>query len=76
MYSQTPGGLLSKELGSYTVHGAEETVNAGPLSWLVMEGCLDSSLEANVASVRQKQTACVEGTPPSGIYSALDSGSF
>lgn len=44
-----------------TVHGTEETVNAGPLSWLVMEGCSDSSLEASIASVRQKQTDCVDG---------------
>lgn len=61
VYSQTLGGPLSKELESHTVHGTEETVNSGPLSWLVMEGCSDSSLEASVASVRQKQTDCVEG---------------
>ncbi|KAM7385798.1 hypothetical protein PAMP_001854 [Pampus punctatissimus] len=27
------GGLLSEELTSHTVHGTEEMVNAGPLSW-------------------------------------------
>ncbi len=53
MYSQTLGDLLSKERESHTVHGTEETVNAGPLSWLVMEDCSDSSLEASVASVIQ-----------------------
>lgn len=61
VYSQTPRGFLSKELESHTVHGTEETVNSGPLSWLVMEDCSDSSLEASIASVRQKQTDCVEG---------------
>lgn len=56
-----PGGGLSKELKSHAVHGTEETVNTGPLSWLVMEGCSDSSLEASIASVSQKQTDCGGG---------------
>lgn len=55
------GDLLSKELESHIVHGTEEAVNAGPLSWLVMEGCSDSPLEASIASVSQKQTDCLEG---------------
>lgn len=50
---------LSKELKSHTVRRTEEMVNAGLfLSGLVMEGCSDSSLEASVASVSQKQTDC------------------
>lgn len=61
VFSQTFGDLLSKELESHAVHGTEEAVNAGPLSWLVMEGSSESSLEANVASVRQEQTDCLEG---------------
>lgn len=43
------------------IRGTWETVNAGPMSWFVMEGCSDSSLEASEASVRKKQTGCVEG---------------
>lgn len=61
VFSQTFGDLLSKELESHAVHGTEEAVNAGPLSWLVMEGSSESSLEANIASVRQEQTDCLEG---------------
>ncbi|CAB1453696.1 unnamed protein product [Pleuronectes platessa] len=41
-----PGGPPLQRAENYTVHGTEETVNAGPLSWLGMEGCSDSSLEA------------------------------
>lgn len=56
------GGVLSKGLESRIEHGTEAMVNAGPLSsWLVMDGCADSSLEASAASVRQKETNYAEG---------------